>query len=238
MGCWGLGSDKNDWTWDDVGLGIMERAQGFELNAFGRSADGLVKALVEDSGLGVLNRVGAVMFLLKQGCPVPLDNLATVRKKLAEENHKEIFPENADERKVVVSHEIAIIDAARANGGVVPGPPIGVRGIANAVPTPFNLNFRIDDFIRLENERRGPPQASATRGRQANKAKKSSKTKPASESELLVPDKTKCANCGQSPDNLRQCGRCRAVCYCNRDCQAAHYKAHKIPYKKYAPDKA
>ena len=238
MGCWGLGSDENDWTWDDVGLGIMERASGFELNALGRSADGLVKAIVEDSGPGVLNRVGAVIFLLKQGCTVPLTNLAIVRKKLVEENHKEMFPDDAEERKLIVSHEIAIIDAAAANGGVVPGPPIGVRPItmSNVIPVPFNLNFRRHDADLMwhENERRALPQAGATRGRQTNKAKKSAKTKPASASELLVPDKTKCADCGKNPGDLLQCSRCHAICYCNRDCQVAHYSAHKKPCKKYA----
>jgi hypothetical protein len=36
-----------------------------------------------------------------------------------------------------------------------------------------------------------------------------------------------CAQCGKSPDSLKQCIKCHSVTYCNKDCQKAHYKAHK-----------
>jgi len=36
-----------------------------------------------------------------------------------------------------------------------------------------------------------------------------------------------CAQCGKSPDTLKQCIKCHSVTYCNKDCQKAHYKAHK-----------
>ena len=37
-----------------------------------------------------------------------------------------------------------------------------------------------------------------------------------------------CALC-HKPNATKRCGRCRAVVYCSRDCQAAHWKsAHKL----------
>ena len=37
-----------------------------------------------------------------------------------------------------------------------------------------------------------------------------------------------CENCGISAINLRACSRCKAVSYCSRECQVAHWKAgHK-----------
>lgn len=36
-----------------------------------------------------------------------------------------------------------------------------------------------------------------------------------------------CAQCGKSPDSLKQCIKCHSVTYCNKDCQKAHFKAHK-----------
>jgi len=37
---------------------------------------------------------------------------------------------------------------------------------------------------------------------------------------------TICASCASSGAS-RQCGRCKSVAYCNRDCQKAHWKGHK-----------
>ncbi|KAK4182395.1 putative histone-lysine N-methyltransferase [Podospora australis] len=37
----------------------------------------------------------------------------------------------------------------------------------------------------------------------------------------------RCANCGKVPAQLMLCGRCKAVPYCGRTCQVAHYKEHK-----------
>ena len=37
----------------------------------------------------------------------------------------------------------------------------------------------------------------------------------------------RCANCDQVSGPLMLCGRCKAVAYCTRTCQVAHYKEHK-----------
>lgn len=37
----------------------------------------------------------------------------------------------------------------------------------------------------------------------------------------------RCANCGNAPAQLMLCGRCKAVLYCGRACQVAHFKGHK-----------
>lgn len=38
---------------------------------------------------------------------------------------------------------------------------------------------------------------------------------------------TTCANCGKTSADLKRCAKCRSEYYCNRDCQKAHWKAHK-----------
>ena len=39
---------------------------------------------------------------------------------------------------------------------------------------------------------------------------------------------TGCANCGISTANLRGCSRCKAIFYCSKECQVAHWKSeHK-----------
>jgi len=43
-----------------------------------------------------------------------------------------------------------------------------------------------------------------------------------------------CAHCGKRHPNLKRCTRCRAVSYCNRDCQSAHFNAHKKQCKRIA----
>ena len=53
---------------------------------------------------------------------------------------------------------------------------------------------------------------------------------PQPESESSTSSKTTspaCAQCGKSPDSLKQCIKCHSVTYCNKDCQKAHFKAHK-----------
>ena len=37
----------------------------------------------------------------------------------------------------------------------------------------------------------------------------------------------RCANCKKGSEQLMSCGRCKAVKYCGRTCQVAHYKEHK-----------
>ncbi|CAP62192.1 uncharacterized protein PODANS_5_12720, partial [Podospora anserina S mat+] len=37
----------------------------------------------------------------------------------------------------------------------------------------------------------------------------------------------RCANCEKVPAQYMLCGRCKAVAYCGRTCQVAHYKEHK-----------
>lgn len=38
----------------------------------------------------------------------------------------------------------------------------------------------------------------------------------------------RCANCDKVFESFMLCGRCRAVSYCTRVCQVAHYKEHKV----------
>ena len=38
----------------------------------------------------------------------------------------------------------------------------------------------------------------------------------------------RCANCDKVSRPLMLCGRCKAVSYCTRTCQVAHYKEHKV----------
>lgn len=38
----------------------------------------------------------------------------------------------------------------------------------------------------------------------------------------------RCANCDKVSGPFMLCGRCRAVRYCSRTCQVAHYKEHKV----------
>ena len=38
----------------------------------------------------------------------------------------------------------------------------------------------------------------------------------------------RCANCDKDSGPLMLCGRCKAVAYCTRTCQVAHYKEHKV----------
>ena len=142
MGAWGLGSDENDWTYDAVGLDISDRLFGIQLTEEGRSK--FVQHVLEfnsSNGNGdninnakdsVLNLPGVVVFLLKLGCTVPLKHICTAREALANENYHESYPSKAAERQIVVQGEIAMMDAAMDNGGIVSGPPVGVRGIANS----------------------------------------------------------------------------------------------------------
>ena len=131
MGRWGFGSDENDWTYDLVGLGIEDRVEGIRLTKHGRSSNGFIKDLVEEEGTSILDDVGVVVFLLKLGCPIPLDKLQAARIALARENRSDQFAGHFKERRAVVKQEIRMIDAAIANGGQVPGPPSGVHCISD-----------------------------------------------------------------------------------------------------------
>ncbi|WEW59120.1 rubisco LSMT substrate-binding-domain-containing protein [Emydomyces testavorans] len=44
----------------------------------------------------------------------------------------------------------------------------------------------------------------------------------------------RCANCGKDSVRLMTCGRCKAVMYCGRTCQVAHYKEHKAKCQRAA----
>ena len=41
-----------------------------------------------------------------------------------------------------------------------------------------------------------------------------------------------CAACSATDVPLLQCARCKSVCYCNKDCQKAHWKTHKQTCKQ------
>lgn len=49
----------------------------------------------------------------------------------------------------------------------------------------------------------------------------------------------KCANCGAEDEgkNLKMCGRCKSVFYCNRKCSKAHWKKHKKSCKQFVKEK-
>ena len=50
-----------------------------------------------------------------------------------------------------------------------------------------------------------------------------------------LPLPNQCANCGRdSAAQLMSCGRCKAVKYCGRECQVAHFKEHKAPCRALA----
>ena len=38
----------------------------------------------------------------------------------------------------------------------------------------------------------------------------------------------RCAHCDKVSGPFMRCGRCKAVIYCTRTCQVAHYKEHKV----------
>ncbi|PFH56075.1 hypothetical protein XA68_17116 [Ophiocordyceps unilateralis] len=44
---------------------------------------------------------------------------------------------------------------------------------------------------------------------------------------IFRPPATQCANCGNRSGALMSCGRCKAVKYCKRECQVAHFKDHR-----------
>ncbi|KAJ8132753.1 hypothetical protein O1611_g870 [Lasiodiplodia mahajangana] len=48
-----------------------------------------------------------------------------------------------------------------------------------------------------------------------------------SSTDYSLPPPENCANCGKPSAQLMLCGRCKAVAYCGRECQVAHYKDHK-----------
>ena len=153
MGCWGVGSDENDGTWDKAGFGIMERAQGISLSEKGRSGEGMVKDRETSVHFDSPADLGMVIFCLKLGCPVPLPALAEAKAQLKNEEKGAEFPENIEERAKHVEEELAMIEEAVENGGSVPGDgdgePIGVRGIVGGQTC--NLEARRDSRLARHN---------------------------------------------------------------------------------------
>ena len=47
------------------------------------------------------------------------------------------------------------------------------------------------------------------------------------EKQAKVKERDQCAQCGKVTAYSQKCGRCRAVRYCNAECQREHWKAHK-----------
>ncbi|KAK4444439.1 putative histone-lysine N-methyltransferase [Podospora aff. communis PSN243] len=58
-----------------------------------------------------------------------------------------------------------------------------------------------------------------------------------SNAEGSVSAPAKCANCSKSSAQLMLCGRCKAVSYCGRTCQVAHFKEHKAICRAIAASK-
>jgi len=48
----------------------------------------------------------------------------------------------------------------------------------------------------------------------------------------LQPDDSKCRQCSSASKSLQKCGRCKIVCYCSKECQAAHWPTHKTNCKR------
>ena len=288
MGAWGLGSDENDWTWDALGMGIQERAQGFGL------ADGaqrrFVDVVVDQSPMGtdVLNHTGVTILLLKKGCTIPREHLENCRRKLAAEKSEEIYPNDTEERRRIVREEIEIIDHAIANDGYVPGQVINSRAIAQSrslAPRPWSIDNRQPiladdrtakceyckqndckyievsdlerDYIMVREEIDEHPSMSFfPRKLWSRQCIQSSTVQSAvcqckEECRGMSPPEANaalerclkeaapkwggtggghvksCANCGIVGSKQR-CTGCRSKWYCNRKCQAAHWKkSHK-----------
>ena len=129
MGAWGVASDERDDAYNCVGLGMEHRMGGLSLTKEGRGPNGFVKDVVQMGGSQVLSYPCVAILLLKLGCTVPVANLRAARVDLSNENPHATFPEDGEERKAAIQQEIKLIDEAIENGGVVPGEPIGLRGI-------------------------------------------------------------------------------------------------------------
>jgi len=69
--------------------------------------------------------------------------------------------------------------------------------------------------------------ASTTQAESSTSSSQTPTTQPESASSSSSAPPQACAQCGKSPDTLKQCIKCHSVTYCNKDCQKAHYKAHK-----------
>lgn len=56
----------------------------------------------------------------------------------------------------------------------------------------------------------------------------------------MAPNMASCAQCNTTGRDLKLCNSCKTVVYCNRACQKAHWKAHKVTCRqvKVAGDKA
>ncbi|OAA71767.1 Rubisco LS methyltransferase, substrate-binding domain protein [Akanthomyces lecanii RCEF 1005] len=52
-----------------------------------------------------------------------------------------------------------------------------------------------------------------------------------------LPPPNRCTNCRKDSAQLMACGRCKAVKYCGRDCQVAHFKEHKTLCRSFAGQK-
>ena len=125
MGAWGLGSDENDPTWDAVGLGIMERAEGG--NLLPDSALKIMQSVDED----LVSDPGVAVLLLKLGCKVSEADLQSARGDLSTDlqSLRSDPTLSASPRARVIENEVAFIDSCIANGGSAPGEPPGARGI-------------------------------------------------------------------------------------------------------------
>ncbi|KAI8930811.1 hypothetical protein NX059_011834 [Plenodomus lindquistii] len=55
----------------------------------------------------------------------------------------------------------------------------------------------------------------------------SSEQTPTQSTPLTSSQQATCAQCGKSPDSLKQCIKCHSISYCNKDCQKANFKTHK-----------
>eukprot|EP00670_Eutreptiella_braarudii_P003691 CAMPEP_0174289234 /NCGR_PEP_ID=MMETSP0809-20121228/24217_1 /TAXON_ID=73025 ORGANISM="Eutreptiella gymnastica-like, Strain CCMP1594" /NCGR_SAMPLE_ID=MMETSP0809 /ASSEMBLY_ACC=CAM_ASM_000658 /LENGTH=264 /DNA_ID=CAMNT_0015387065 /DNA_START=62 /DNA_END=856 /DNA_ORIENTATION=+ len=49
---------------------------------------------------------------------------------------------------------------------------------------------------------------------------------PTSRAECRIEDNT-CAKCGTRLTKAKRCAKCKAVCYCSKECQTLHWKLHK-----------
>jgi len=123
-----LGSDENDWTYDCLGLDVMDRGSGVKLN----DASKKTIAFEDPEIAGALGEVGVVVWLVKSGALLPVVALeATVKELEAEDPEQKGYGKDAEERKQEIDKEVALLKRAIEAGGQVDA--TGTNGIFSKI---------------------------------------------------------------------------------------------------------
>lgn len=115
MGAWGLASDENDWTYDDLGMSIKERMTGVALTDKGK--ENIWNDLRHDFGDGTTGPLGVIVFLVKVGALLPVTVIEASVESLEAEVPGTFFPNDAVRRAEVVQDEIKLLKMAIEGGG-------------------------------------------------------------------------------------------------------------------------